>query len=144
MDEKKEKYQIDIETAEDEFQRFCDAWEIDIDESSLNEDEKLDIQKFKRQIIKSIRLGRLCFNSDESLTYTFSEKSVRQSGQNIIIKRPKGAAYLGMDQFKDQASAHKTYSILAMMTGKAISFFADIDGIDLKPLQAIMTLFLSE
>jgi hypothetical protein len=104
----------------------------------------VDVKKLQGQIIKAIRLGRLSYMDDESLEYVFSEKSTKQSGQKISITRPKGSAYLGIDQYKEQQGAHKTYSILAMMTKKPISFFSDIDGIDLKPLQAIMTLFLAD
>jgi hypothetical protein len=144
--ETKDKYQVDIETATDDFNRFTDAWEIDVEESGLNNEEKIDIKKLKRQIIKAIQLGRLCYNQeDDSIQYTFSDKSqVTEANKTISIRRPKGSAYLSIDQFKDNQDTHKMYNILAMMSGKPIQFFANIDGIDLKPLQAIMTLFLAE
>lgn len=137
-------YAIDYETAKDEYDRFCDAWEIDNDESSMQEDEKIDYKRLKDQIIKSIRKGRLCLKEDETLEYTISEKTENKSGQKLIIKRPKGEAYLAMDNYKDGQSVHKFNAVLANMTSHAVKYFSDFDGIDMKPLQAVVSLFLAE
>ena len=48
-----------------------------------------------------------------------------------------------MDGFKDSQLIRKTYAVLAAMTGKQVKYYSNIDGIDLKPLQAIITLFLA-
>ena len=137
---------IDIETATDEFMRFCDAWEIDFESTTMSEDDKKDYEPLKSKIVKSIMMGRLCINDDENLEYTISEKTKNKnkSGQKITISRPDGATYMAMDRYKDGQSIHKMNAILASMSGKTPEFFSDVDGIDLKPLHAIINLFLAE
>lgn len=137
-----DKFKIDKETAEDEFQRFCDDWEIDSDTSGMSEDDQTGFESQKSQIVKAIRLGRMIINNDRTLTYIFSDFSDKNKGEEIIIKRPKGSSYMEMDGFKDNQLIRKTYSVLAAMTGKEVRYFSNIDGGDLKPLQAVITLFL--
>lgn len=138
-------YVIDYDTALDEFDRFCDAWELDNEESMMDEEEKIDFGRLKSQIIKAIRKGRLCMNEDETLEYTISEKTrnEKKQGQKLIIKRPCGATYLAMDKYKDGQGVHKFNAILGEMTSHASQYFSDFDGIDLKPLQAVVSLFLA-
>lgn len=137
---------IDFETANDEFERFCEAWELDIDEATMNDEEKVDYQGLKNKIVKAIRKGRLCLLDDETLEYTISEKTKneKKAGQKLTIKRPEGSTYLSMDRYKDNQGVHKFYAILGEMTGHDPRYFSDFDGIDLKPLQAVVSLFLAE
>ena len=139
-------YVIDEETALDEFNQFCDVWELDNNESSMNDDDIIDFQRLKNQIIKAIRKGRLCLKEDETLEYIISEKTKneKKAGQVLTIKRPTGSTYLAMDKYKDGQGVHKFNAILGEMTKHAPQFFSDFDGIDLKPLQAIVNLFLAE
>jgi len=149
MGEKKEeisiinKYIIDRETAEEEFNRFCEGWEIDADKSSMTEEDKGAFESQKANFINAIKRGRLIYNEDESLTYKFSNKVERYKDKELIIKRPKGAAYMEMDRFKDQQGVHKTYAVVGAMTGHEAKYFSEVDGIDLKPLNAIVVLFLA-
>lgn len=140
------KYVIDYETAEEEFNNFCDAWELDNEESVMSENDKTDFKRLKNQIIKAIRKGRLCMKEDETLEYIISEKTKneKKSGQNLTIRRPSGETYLAMDKYKEGQGVHKFNAVLANMSGHAPAYFSDFDGIDLKPLQAIVTLFLAD
>jgi hypothetical protein len=138
-------YKIDFKIAEEEFYKICESWEIDTDTKGMTSDEIVDFNGLKRKIIKAIRLGRLSFNEDETMTYIVSQYSSDDlSGEELIVKRPKGSDYTGMDQFKEGKDMHKTYSLLAGMIGKPIQFLNKLDGLDLKPLLAISTLFLAD
>lgn len=136
------KNKVDRETANDEFVRFCEDWEIDCDESGMTQDDKIDFQSQKSKIVNAIMKGRMIYEN-ECLKYTVSDKSEKLAGNEVTIKRPKGAAYMEMDRFKDREGVHKTYAVLAAMTGQPDSFFAKLDGIDLKPFMAVVTLFLA-
>lgn len=142
MSEEIKKNTVDIQTATEEFNRFCEDWEIDFDESEMNAEEKVDFQSIKNKILKPIKMGRLVFDSGV-LIYTIS-RTEKHIGQQIHIRRPNGAAYMEMDRYKEQQGVHKMYSILAAMTGKETSFFANMDGIDIKPFQAVASLFLAD
>lgn len=139
-------YIIDYEFAEDEFNRFCESWELDNEESEMSEDDKKDFKRLKTTIIKAIRKGRLCMLEDQTLEYTVSEKTENEKkvGQKIIIKRPKGSTYLAMDNYKEGQNVHRFNAVLASMSSHDPRWFSDLDGIDMKPLQAVVTLFLAE
>lgn len=140
-EENKKKNKIDRETANDLFSNFCEDWELDCDESGMTQDDKIDFDSQKAKIVNAVMKGRLVYEN-EILTYTVSSKS-SDAGKEIEIKRPLGAAYMEMDRFKEREGVHKTYAVLAYMTGQPSSFFAKLDGIDLKPFMAVVTLFLA-
>ena len=141
---KKSKYVIDKDTAENDFIDFCEEWEIDYEIDDMTDEDKEGFENQKDKIVKAIMRGRMAFDRDtNTMNYTFSDKSEKQAGETIKIARPKGASYMDMDGYKDTQLIRKTYAVLASMTRKSISYFANIDGIDLKPLQAIITLFLA-
>ena len=139
---KKEDGKINQETAEQEFERFCDDWELDSDVSAMSEEEKEDFAGLKSKIVRAIKKGRLSFD-DGKLNYTISDKSENKSGEKLVISRPKGHTYMDMDKHKDREGVHKTYTVLAGMTGKSARYFSGLDGIDLKPLFAVVTIFLA-
>jgi len=140
-DNKKNK--IDRETATDSFKLFCEDWEIDCDESGMSQDDKIDFNSQKAKIVNAIMKGRMIYDAGV-LKYFISEKSGdKLQGKEILITRPKGAAYMEMDRFKEKEGVHKTYAVLAAMTGQDQSFYAKLDGIDLKPFMAVVTLFLA-
>ena len=138
------EYKIDYKTAEEEFEKICEAWEIDIDINSMEEEEKVDFKGIKAKIIKAVRLGRLVYKGDGTMTYIVSKYSGELAEKELIIKRPKGSGLSAMDQFKEKAGVHKTFAVLASMISQPVQFLNNIDGIDLKPLLAISTLFLAE
>lgn len=142
MSEEIKKNTVDIQTATEEFNRFCEDWEIDFDESGMNAEEKVDFQSIKNKILKAIQKGRLAFDNGV-LIYTIS-RTEKFIGQQVHIRRPQGAAYMEMDRYKDQEGVHKIYAVLGAMTGKEPSFFANMDGIDIKPFQSIVSLFLAD
>lgn len=137
-------YKIPLDVANDEFKKICESWEIDIDIDGMDADEKVDFKGIKAKIIKTIRLGRLVFNDDQTMTYTVSNKSDELGGKELTIKRPKGKALTAMDQFKEQAGVTKGYAFLASMISQPIQFLNNLDGIDVKPLLALSTLFLAD
>lgn len=137
------KYKIDKETAEDEFERFCDGWEIDTDTSDMTEEDVTGFNAQKNHFVKAVQKNRLSVNDDGTLSYTFSDFSEKKAGETINIRQPKGAAYMEMDNFKEQQGVRKTFSVLSGMTGKSVGYFSGVDGVDLKPLQAVIILFLA-
>lgn len=142
--EKNKKDKIDKITAEKDFYDFCEEWEIDYEIENMNEEDSEAFTEHKNKIVKAIKLGRMIFCRNEgTMKYIVSRYTENKEGEEIIIKRPKGSSYMEMDNFKANSYIRKTYAILAGMTGKSVQFFAGLDGIDMKPLQSVMTLFLA-
>lgn len=141
VNEKKSRFVIDKKTAEIEFDNFCDSWEIDNDTASMTVEEKEDFAGAKAKIVNSIRMGRLSIDSD-TVDYVVSNKS-RASGDKLKFTRPQGDSLMEMDRYKDREGVHKTYAVLASMSGKTSNYFSNLDGVDIKPFIALVTLFLA-
>lgn len=128
---------IDNDTAEKEFETFCEDWEIDNDITSMNEEDKTAFGGHKAKIINAIKRGRLKFDTDKSvLIYNID-------GNEVVLSVPKGAAYMEMDKYKDREGVHKTYAVLGAMTGKNAAFFSNMDGRHLKTFMSVVALFLA-
>jgi len=138
----KVKKKIDKITAVEDFDRFCEDWEIDNETSNMNEEEKTDFEGQKAKIVNAIRRGRMSF-VDDTFKYVVSNKSEKNAGDEVIINRPRGSGLMEMDRYKEREGVHKTYAVLAAMTKKESKFFANLDGIDVKPFLAVVTLFLA-
>jgi len=134
---------IDRETAEMEFDDWCESWEIDSETSDMKEDEKNDFNTQKNKIVKAIMKGRLIVNDEKNIEYYFAHPELARNIQSVIIKRPNGQALMSMDKYAEKESVHKMYSIISGMTEKEVSFFGNIDGIDMKVFQAVAVLFLA-
>lgn len=133
---------IERKTAEIEFNDFCEMWDIDNDVSTMSEEDKEGFEKQKNTIIKAIMQGRLTINKeDRTLNYIVSEFS-EKSGEELKIRRLKGADYMSMDNYKEKENVHKMYSVIGNMIGRDPKFISNLDGADSKLLQAVMILFI--
>lgn len=133
---------IERKTAEIEFNDFCEMWDIDNNVSIMSEEDKEGFEKQKNTIIKAIMQGRLTINKeDRTLNYIVSEFS-EKSGEELKIRRLKGADYMSMDNYKEKENVHKMYSVIGNMIGRDPKFISNLDGADSKLLQAVMILFI--
>ena len=137
---------IDEETVEQDWQKFCEEWDIDTNEDEMDEEERNGFKNLRRQIKRSMKKGRLVYNAgDESFTYKFVKpiEGHGEDGQKINFHRPAGTAYLAIDKYKDNQSSHKLQGIIAICMKKPPKFVSNFDGIDLKVFAGIINLFLS-
>jgi len=133
---------IDRKTAETEFDRYCEANDIDFDMSAMTENEKKDFEPIKRRFVKACMQGRVEVDGI-NLKYIISDFSPSPfKGQMVTTKRPGGSSFMEMDGYKETQSVHKMHGFLAAMTGQEKSFFTKIDGKDWHFLQGIAVLFL--
>jgi hypothetical protein len=141
--EKDKKYKIDLETAEAEFSRYCESNEIETDDTAMNDDEKESFADTKKRFIKCCREGRVEVDG-MNLKFTVSKLSPEgYAGDIVIIKRPGGNAFVGMDGFMDRESVHSLQGFMSAMTGKEVKYFSKLDIADWKFFQGVSSLFLS-
>jgi hypothetical protein len=134
---------IDRETAEAEFNRYCENNGIENDESAMNDEERDSFADIKKRFIDCCMEGRVEVDGT-SVKYIISKFSDQGfSGETITIRRPTGNAFSSMDSFKDRESIHKLHGYMSAMTGKDVKFFSKIDISDWKFFNAIASLFLS-
>lgn len=136
------KYKIDEKTAEMEFEKFCEMWDIDNDTSAMSEEDKDGFEKQKSNLIKAFRKGRLILDREKrSLVYTVSEFS-EKAGETIILKGAKGSDLMAADRYKENDSVHKTQAIIASMSNLPVSYISSLDMTDLNVLQSCAVLFI--
>jgi hypothetical protein len=132
---------VDQKTAEQDFSRFVDIWEIDSDVESMNEDDRKSFEEQKRKIVKAIVIGRASVDQDGNIAYSL--KDPVNGLDSVTLKMPRGEGYMEMDRYKEQASVHKFMAVMGSMTGKPVKVFSNMSGIDLKFCMAVSALFLA-
>ncbi|GHU13043.1 hypothetical protein FACS1894161_2540 [Spirochaetia bacterium] len=138
--DEKEKYAA--ETAAAEFISYCEANDIDHDESSMKTEDAEGFRQIKEHFIKACRAGRVIVD-ETKIIYRVSERSGNFAGDHVTINRPGGQAFMAMDGFKDNESVHKLQAFCSAMTGKEVRYFSKLDIVDWRFFRDISSLFLS-
>ncbi len=129
--------------AEDEFERWAKAWEIDTEVESMTDEDRSYFGGLKRKLVVAIRRGRLTVDtSGENLTYALKFPKI-EGISSLALGVPCGSAYIGWDRFKDRESMHKLNSFMGEMCGTNPAVFSKMDGRDLKIIQTVAQLFLT-
>lgn len=128
------------ELAMQEIERWADENDIDLYVKTPNGEPLLDATVPK--LLKAIMSGALVLNDNCEFEYTISEKSPPGfAGEKITLKTPTGAAYMAMDNYKEQQSVHKTMAIMSAITGKDVSWFGRLSNNDYKIVNYITSFF---
>lgn len=134
-----EKPKVSKDVATKEFERWAEAWDIDIDREYMDDEDKSTFDNLRSRIERNIMRGRLVVSKDgEQIVQNLHKGGPRP----ITYSMPKGAAWLTMDQHKERQSMHKVFGYLAAMAGEPIRYFSNLDGPDVKVAQDIGLLFL--
>jgi hypothetical protein len=126
------------EVAEDEFQRFAEGMDLDVDPTGLSDEDKSSLEDSKRRIIRAMLKGQLVIN--EKCEPVFTPKS---GGKPITFYEPDGAALMATDMKKKGHDMAKTYAAMAAMTKENPTRFSSMPGRDLKVCTAIFALFMA-
>lgn len=142
-EKKKATGKIAKEVAEDDFDRFCKGWFLDIREDELDEEELDGFKQQRRRLIDSIRSGHLRVDPDgKVLEYDLLEPF--GSYKTLKIKCPRGDAILAFDGPKEGKNMHKLNAFMGAMCGEPYVIFGEtMHGADVKVFQAVATLFFA-
>jgi hypothetical protein len=135
---------VDQETAQREFDAFCEDWGLDNDLDAMNEEDRESFKTQAKPILQAYMYGALISEeSDEGdvmLTYTLT-KPVK--GLDVLkFKLPEGVAYLKMIQSDKDTNFKALFNFLGHISGTAPRALAKIKGRDLKFATGLATLFL--
>ncbi len=133
---------IDGETAELLFDEFCENWHIKGDMSKFSTEDKTAFELARERMIDAYESGNLENDKDDKRTLIYRFIYPDDLGcKEIKIRRPRGATFMETDSGKKDAAMTKMFHMLGEMSGKPVSFFAKVDGVDIKVLTSISTLF---
>ncbi len=140
MAAKMKENKVAPKVAEAEFDRFAEAWDLDSDTASMEEEDRQGFEALKRRLIRKIESGHLTVDGEGMISYMLIEP--QGDTASLTFKRPTGHALVVWDRFKDRQQIHKLNAFMGSMTGQAPALFAEMDGRDLKVCQAVAQLFL--
>lgn len=134
-----EEMVVDREVAESEFDRFCEAMDLDVDPAGMDDGDKRSFESARRQLIKAICAGHLAVDEQGQPVYT---PRVGPACDPITFYEPSGASLMAMDQKKKGHDVAKLYATMADMTRQPLVRFSKMKERDLKVCRAVTLLFL--
>ena len=136
-----QEYKISEELAVDEFDRWAEAMDLDIDLKGMDEEDKSAFAKQKRRIVLAIARGELILNDEDEAVFTpANPKSLYR--EPITFRERTGASLMAMDGQKKGRDAAKTYAVMGDITGLPPKTFAGLRGRDIKVCEALFALLM--
>lgn len=129
---------VATEVAEAEFDRFCEAMDLDVDVAKMDSEDRKAFDAAKRVVVRAIERGHLVVDEKGQPIYT------PQTGNSgpITFYEPTGATFMAMDAKKRGQDVGKSMSMLADITRRDAKTFAVMPNRDLKVCSTLMNLFL--
>lgn len=130
---------VDPTTAENEFNRFCEAMGLDFEPESFDEETAEEFDGHKKRIIKAIQSGAAVVDENGAISYTPQRSDYSNP---IIFSEPTGASLMAMDRMKKSEDMKRLCAGIGDMTGTPVAVFSKLVVKDLKVCVSIATLFL--
>lgn len=135
------KSKFDKESAEREFERFVDLMDLDIEEDTLDDEDKKGLRDNKRIFLRAIMQGSLVVNDSGEPIFTPQRKG-STSHHSITFHEPCGSALQEMDRKKAGQDIGKMIVVMGNVTKTAAPKFAGLKHPDFKVCMAIMMLYM--
>lgn len=136
-----EEFKVHPDVAAEEFQRFADEMDIDIDTTGFDAEDLAAFNKQKSRITKAICRGTLVINENGEAIYTPSNPR-SNSKDPITFHERTGASLMAMDGKKKGHDVAKTYAVMADMCRVHPNVFAGLAGTDVKVCEALFALLM--
>tara|TARA_R110000744_G_scaffold333450_1_gene438839 strand:+ start:108 stop:515 length:408 start_codon:yes stop_codon:yes gene_type:complete len=127
------------EVAEQEFTRFAESMDLDINPAGMDAEDKKGFDQQKDRIISAIQSGSLVINDSGEPVFTPQRT---KDADAITFHEPTGASLMAMDRKKKTEDIGKLYASMGEITRTHASTFSKMKMPDLKVCMAITTLFL--
>ena len=138
MTEEKTRPPVAKEVAEEEFERFLEAMDLDFNEDEMDQEDKQEFTKNKGRFIKAVERGRLVVNEKGEPVYSPTDGS-----DPITFHEPTGAHFLSSDRKKKNHDVAKMYAVIAATVGDGEARVLALPERDQKVIRAIAILFLA-
>lgn len=132
---------ITIEVAEQEFDRFAEAMDLDLDPTSMDVSDLTQFHRQKKILLKELVLGSLIVNEEGEFVYTPKHKRSKYK-EPITFYERDGAAMMAMDGKKTGHDVARMYAILSAMCKVPSKTFSSLVGVDIRVSEAIFALLM--
>lgn len=133
------KDKVALEVAEQEFNRFVEAMDLDVDPADMDEDDKKGFEQQRDRVVSAIQAGTVVINDNGEPVFTPQRT---KDVEPITFHEPTGASLMAMDRKKKTEDIGKLYAAMGDMTKNHANVFSKMKMADLKVCMAITTLFL--
>ena len=127
------------EVAEQEFNRFVESMDLDVDPADMDEDDRKGFNQQKDRVIAAIQFGALVIKDSGEPVFTPQRTN---DADAITFHEPTGASLMAMDRKKKTEDIGKLYAAMGDITKTHANVFSKMKMADLKVCMAITTLFL--
>lgn len=135
---------VDAASAEEEFNRFAELMDLEIDQKLMTDEDKVNFVDLKSGFIRGVMRGRVTVNDDGEPSVIFEKPpSDDENEQGVTFYEPDGACFLALDKGKKNADNAKQYMMMGEICKCSHSLFAKLKNRDLKYCKVILTLFLA-
>lgn len=124
------------EVAIQDFERFCEEQGIEVDVTTLNEEDLASYNKQKGLVVAAIMAGKIVIDEEGCAVFTYK-------GGTVTFEEPDGSALLAMDRAKKGEDIKAMNLCMGAITGTDAKTFARMKMRDLKVCMAITALFLA-
>ncbi len=132
---------IDIETAGQEFDRFVEGMDLDLDTADMDAEDLTAFNKQRNRLVRAIQNGSLVINEKGEAVYT-PRREGSKTKDAITFHERTGASLMAMDGKKKNHDVAKTYAVMADMCRVHQSVFAGLVGTDVKICEALFALLM--
>lgn len=129
---------VAADVAEQEFKRFTDAMDLDVDPAGMDDEDKRSFNDAKRRIIAALCNGSLVIDEKGQPVFTPSLGNT----QPITFFEPTGASLMAGDQKKKGHDHARMFAVMGDMTRQPATRFANMPSRELKVCLSIAGLFL--
>lgn len=133
------KDKVALEVAEQEFNRFVEAMDLDVNPADMDEDDKKGFEQQRERVVSAIQAGTVVINDNGEPVFTPQRT---KDADPITFYEPTGASLMAMDRKKKTEDIGKLYAAMGDMTKNHANVFSKMKMADLKVCMAITTLFL--
>lgn len=129
------------EVAEEEFERFGQEMDLDLDTSGMDAEDLTAFNKQRNRLVRAIERGSLVINENGEAVYTPQNPGSKHQDA-ITFHERTGASLMAMDGKKKGHDVAKTYAVMADMCKVHPSTFAGLKGNDVKVCEALFALLM--
>jgi len=133
---------VPTDIAEQEFERFCEAWDIFTDTSRMSLDDAQDFERMRVDLIVYIEDQRIEVLEDASklrINLKFSDKITSSDHLELDVSR---LDMIVTDRHAGEKGAHKMGAIIAEGCEVPERHYSKVDPRDKKIFQKVVNLFL--
>jgi len=129
------------DVALNEFDRFADMMDLDLNESIMQDEDRAELAKQKNRVVKEIMNGSLVINEiGEAVYMPRHERSVYK--EPITFHEHTGASIMAIDGKNHKARVAATHAIMGDMCNVNPLVFAGLVGPDYKICTALFALLM--